>query len=83
MHSGDGAGTPVIGTPRGGSPVPQDEVTSDTEDEAPPPPAILRGLLVLNLSKPSRIRRINLRFKGVARTEWPEGELQTASGSLF
>lgn len=39
-----------------------------------PEPAFLRGLLTLNLSKPSRIREINVKLKGVARTDWPEGE---------
>lgn len=48
-----------------------------TPDEAlladEPPPVMLRGLLTLTLSKPSRIREINVRLKGIARTEWPEG----------
>lgn len=39
-----------------------------------PPPAMLRGLLTVTLSKPSRIREITVRLKGIARTEWPEGE---------
>lgn len=38
-----------------------------------PPPAMLRGLLTLTLAKPSRIRDISIRFKGIARTDWPEG----------
>lgn len=38
-----------------------------------PPPALLRGLLTLTLAKPSRIRNISVKLKGVARTDWPEG----------
>ncbi|KAM0749112.1 hypothetical protein T439DRAFT_327607 [Meredithblackwellia eburnea MCA 4105] len=44
---------------------------ADEMDE--PPPAMLRGLLTLTLSKPSRIRDITLKLRGIARTEWPEG----------
>ncbi|ORY70767.1 or S-antigen, C-terminal domain-domain-containing protein [Leucosporidium creatinivorum] len=50
---------------------------SGTADEAlladEPPPAMLRGLLTLTLAKPSRIREISVRLRGIARTEWPEG----------
>ncbi|KAK4057050.1 hypothetical protein OIO90_001950 [Microbotryomycetes sp. JL221] len=45
--------------------------TPDDVDE--PPPAMLRGLVSFTLSKPSRIREISVRLKGIARTEWPEG----------
>ncbi|BGP13827.1 hypothetical protein JCM10213v2_001765 [Rhodosporidiobolus nylandii] len=38
-----------------------------------PPPALLRGLLTVTLSKPSRIKEISVRLKGIARTDWPEG----------
>lgn len=38
------------------------------------PPAMLRGLLTLRLSKPTRIRKIDIKLEGKARTEWPEGE---------
>ncbi|GAA6003870.1 hypothetical protein JCM10207_006445 [Rhodosporidiobolus poonsookiae] len=38
-----------------------------------PPPAMLRGLLTVTLSKPSRIKEISVRLKGTARTDWPEG----------
>ncbi|KAJ9119687.1 hypothetical protein QFC22_003397 [Naganishia vaughanmartiniae] len=37
------------------------------------PPAVIRGLLTLKLTKPSRIRRIEVKIEGKARTEWPEG----------
>lgn len=51
---------------------------SGTADEAlladEPPPAMLRGLLTLTLAKPSRIREISVRLRGIARTEWPEGQ---------
>ncbi|WVR08168.1 hypothetical protein IAU60_005214 [Kwoniella sp. DSM 27419] len=36
-------------------------------------PAIVRGLLTLRLSKPTRIRSIAIKLEGKARTEWPEG----------
>ncbi|GAA5890874.1 hypothetical protein JCM5296_003450 [Sporobolomyces johnsonii] len=38
-----------------------------------PPQALLRGLLTVTLSKPTRVKEINVRFKGMARTDWPEG----------
>ncbi|KAL8293022.1 hypothetical protein RQP46_000716 [Phenoliferia psychrophenolica] len=48
--------------------------TVEEADEADePPPAILRGLLTLTLSRPSRIRDITIKLRGMARTEWPEG----------
>jgi hypothetical protein len=34
---------------------------------------MLRGSLVLRVSKPAKIKSINLRFRGRAVTEWPEG----------
>lgn len=37
------------------------------------PPAILRGSLVLRVTKPTKIKSISLKFRGVSRTEWPEG----------
>ncbi|ODN78575.1 hypothetical protein L202_04183 [Cryptococcus amylolentus CBS 6039] len=36
-------------------------------------PAMVRGLLTLRLSKPTRIRSIAIKLEGKARTEWPEG----------
>ncbi|KAK6908782.1 cyclin binding protein [Kwoniella mangroviensis CBS 8886] len=36
-------------------------------------PAMVRGLLTLRLSKPTRIRSITIKLEGKARTEWPEG----------
>ena len=44
------------------------------------PPAMLRGLLTLRLNKPTRIRKIDIKFEGKARTEWPEGALSASSG---
>ena len=35
---------------------------------------MLRGSLVLRVSKPSKLKSINLRFRGRAMTDWPEGE---------
>ena len=40
-----------------------------------PPPALLRGLLTVTLSKPTRVKEIMVRFKGSGKTDWPEGEL--------
>ncbi|CAK9780678.1 hypothetical protein CC85DRAFT_313564 [Cutaneotrichosporon oleaginosum] len=37
------------------------------------PSAVVRGLLTLRLSKPTRIRNISITLEGNARTEWPEG----------
>lgn len=37
------------------------------------PPAILRGSLIVRILKPTKLKSINLTFKGVSRTEWPEG----------
>ena len=36
-------------------------------------PAILRGSLVVKCTKPTKIKALTLTFKGVAKTEWPEG----------
>ncbi|KAK4052432.1 hypothetical protein OIV83_002234 [Microbotryomycetes sp. JL201] len=43
------------------------------DDLDEPPPAMLRGLLTFTLAKPSRIKDITVRLRGLARTEWPEG----------
>ncbi|CDO96071.1 unnamed protein product [Kluyveromyces dobzhanskii CBS 2104] len=37
------------------------------------PPAILRGSLILRVTKPTKLKSINLTFKGTSKTEWPEG----------
>ncbi|QLQ78510.1 hypothetical protein HG537_0A07570 [Torulaspora globosa] len=37
------------------------------------PPSILRGSLVVRVLKATRLKSINLSFKGYSRTEWPEG----------
>ncbi|KAJ6261942.1 hypothetical protein Dda_2741 [Drechslerella dactyloides] len=36
-------------------------------------PALLRGTLVIKITKPAKIKTITLTFKGRARTDWPEG----------
>ncbi|AAS53472.2 AFR101Cp [Eremothecium gossypii ATCC 10895] len=36
-------------------------------------PSILRGSLVVRILKPTKLKSISLMFKGVCRTEWPEG----------
>ncbi|GAA6025449.1 hypothetical protein JCM11491_000363, partial [Sporobolomyces phaffii] len=45
--------------------------TNSVLDE--PPPALLRGLLTVTLSKPTRVKEIVVRLKGSAKTDWPEG----------
>jgi hypothetical protein len=55
------------GTTTGGGTMEEGEAADE------PPPALLRGLLTLTLAKPSRIRDISIRLRGVARTDWPEG----------
>ncbi|WLF81808.1 hypothetical protein PVL30_005608 [Lodderomyces elongisporus] len=37
------------------------------------PPTILRGTLFIRVIKPTKIKSISLSFRGVQRTEWPEG----------
>ncbi|UZJ54063.1 hypothetical protein CBS101457_003383 [Exobasidium rhododendri] len=37
------------------------------------PPSQLRGLLLLTLPKPSKIKEISILLQGRARTDWPEG----------
>lgn len=37
------------------------------------PPTILRGALVVRVLKPTKIKSLTLTFKGIARTDWPEG----------
>lgn len=37
------------------------------------PPGLLRGSLMIRVLKPSKIKSIELTFKGVSKTEWPEG----------
>ena len=47
-------------------------------DDVPVQTTMLRGLLTLSLAKPTRIKRIGIKFRGLARTDWPEGELSQA-----
>ncbi|ODQ67154.1 hypothetical protein NADFUDRAFT_81732 [Nadsonia fulvescens var. elongata DSM 6958] len=37
------------------------------------PATLLRGSLVLKVTKPTKIKTITLSFRGYSRTEWPEG----------
>lgn len=37
------------------------------------PPSVLRGALFVRVLKPIKIKTISLTFRGVSRTEWPEG----------
>ncbi|KAG7195046.1 uncharacterized protein KQ657_004160 [Scheffersomyces spartinae] len=45
----------------------------DVNEYADRPPALLRGCLYIRVLKPTKIRSIELLFRGVQRTEWPEG----------
>ncbi|KAG8929308.1 hypothetical protein FRC03_008933 [Tulasnella sp. 419] len=38
-----------------------------------PPPAVLRGIVTLKLSKPTKIKTVSVNFSGIVKTEWPEG----------
>ena len=38
-------------------------------------PALVRGLLVLNLDRPTKISSIELTLEGKTQTSWPEGML--------
>ena len=37
------------------------------------PPAMLRGNLIVRIAKAVKLKSIVLKFRGRARTEWPEG----------
>ncbi|CAH2354524.1 arrestin-related trafficking adapter 3 [[Candida] railenensis] len=37
------------------------------------PPTLLRGCLYVRVLKPTKIKTISLNFKGIQRTDWPEG----------
>ena len=37
--------------------------------------AMLRGSLIVKVTKSAKLKAITLHFKGKARTEWPEGTL--------
>ncbi|RIB10597.1 hypothetical protein C2G38_2205662 [Gigaspora rosea] len=41
----------------------------------------LRGKLILNLNKPTKIKKIEMKFVGKIITFWPEGKLYVGSGS--
>lgn len=45
----------------------------ETPQQNDKPPSILRGSLVVRVLKPSKLKSINLSFRGYSRTEWPEG----------
>ncbi|GAA5938881.1 uncharacterized protein JCM15063_004897 [Sporobolomyces koalae] len=52
---------------------PEPPVVSSNSALDEPPPALLRGLLTVTLSKPTRVKEIQVRLKGTAKTDWPEG----------
>ncbi|CAI2176192.1 4534_t:CDS:2 [Funneliformis geosporum] len=43
--------------------------------------SFLRGELILNLSNPTRIRKIDMRFTGRMKTFWPEGKIYYGSSA--
>lgn len=43
------------------------------QDQAECAPALIRGSLLLRVSKTIKVKGINLNFKGISRTDWPEG----------
>ncbi|CAK7902967.1 arrestin-related trafficking adapter 6 [[Candida] anglica] len=45
----------------------------DAVEYADRPPTLLRGCLYLRVLKPTKLKSISLTFKGVQRTDWPEG----------
>jgi hypothetical protein len=44
--------------------------------------ALLRGKLILNVTKSAKIKSVSLKFHGKARTEWPEGTFIMRSFSI-
>ena len=40
--------------------------------------AMLRGTMVLKISKPTKLKAVTLKFRGKATTKWPEGESTAA-----
>jgi len=45
----------------------------DRSDEESRKTAMLRGTLHLKLTKSAKIKKVYLKFKGVAQTYWPDG----------
>ena len=43
------------------------------QDGEKPPPALLRGSVVIRILKPTRFKKIDLTLKGTSKVEWPEG----------
>lgn len=37
------------------------------------PPSLLRGSLIVRILKPTKLKSISLKFRGVSKTQWPEG----------
>jgi len=44
--------------------------------------AMLRGNMVLRVTKPAKIKAVTLTFRGRARTEWPEGTSNRDDGAI-
>lgn len=36
------------------------------------PPAIVRGVMTVHFTKPTRVKKIGIRLRGTSKTEWPE-----------
>lgn len=50
----------------------------DRSVDARQTPGIVRGIMTLTLTKPTRIKKIGIRLQGIAKTEWPEVSLRGA-----
>jgi hypothetical protein len=44
--------------------------------------AMLRGSLLLRIEKPTKLKAINLTFRGKTRTDWPEGKIHSFSNKF-
>lgn len=46
---------------------------NEYNDDDSPPPCILRGSVIIKISKPTKFKKISLTFKGTSKIDWPEG----------
>jgi hypothetical protein len=45
--------------------------------------AMIRGRMILNITKAAKIKAVTLSFSGKARTEWPEGTIPPSQNDVF
>jgi hypothetical protein len=45
--------------------------------------AMLRGTMILKVTKPSKLKAITLKFRGKAVTKWPEGKTGNTDAPIF